>query len=335
MVKPAAILEDLRRRDFTANAMALSLNEGSYGLLMDPLNGVADIENRELRLVSNYGFIEDPVRMVRAARLSARLGWQMEERTLARYETGKAEEYISAMGEFQRGYELEEIVHEEDPLRVLTRLESEGWMKVLCASWTPAKANIVELEKLREAQAQLQMQGIQADPSAAQFPLLTARMAPKDIAALKQAFPRPGFVAEIDALETEAKQFAAELGSKQAASPSGAWKTIFSAPAGGGPVGGLLDALGCAAGEVSFLLYGMADRPTAHPVRADAGDADRAGACGIRRTGGPALFRTDGWTAGHARGDEGVPRALLAARPSTSHQSAARARGKDSAAREG
>jgi tRNA nucleotidyltransferase/poly(A) polymerase len=47
------ILDDLRRRDFTANAMALSLNEHSYGLLMDPLNGVADIEARLLRLVSN------------------------------------------------------------------------------------------------------------------------------------------------------------------------------------------------------------------------------------------------------------------------------------------
>ena len=97
MVKAATILDDLRRRDFTANAMALSLNEGSYGLLMDPLNGVADIENRELRLVSNYGFIEDPVRMIRAARLAARLGWQMEEKTQARYETGKSEGYISAM----------------------------------------------------------------------------------------------------------------------------------------------------------------------------------------------------------------------------------------------
>ncbi len=100
VVKAATILDDLRRRDFTANAMALSLNEGSYGLLMDPLNGVADIENRELRLVSNYGFIEDPVRMIRAARFAARLGWQMEEKTRARYETGKAEGYISAMSSF-------------------------------------------------------------------------------------------------------------------------------------------------------------------------------------------------------------------------------------------
>src|SRR5580704_2572401 len=123
VVKSANILDDLRRRDFTANAMALSLNEGSYGLLMDPLNGVADIENRELRLVSNYGFIEAPERMIRAARFAARLGWQMEEKTQARYETGKTEGYISAMAEFHRGYEAEEIVHEEDPLRVLKRLE--------------------------------------------------------------------------------------------------------------------------------------------------------------------------------------------------------------------
>ena len=226
----AAILDDLRRRDFTANAMALSLNEGSYGLLMDPLNGVADIENRELRLVSNYGFIEEPVRMIRAQRLAARLGWLLEEKTQARYETGKAEGYISTMSEFQRGYELEEIVHEEDPLRVLQRLESEGWMNVLCPGWTVAKVNVNELDKLREVQGQLQMQGVLADASAAQFPLLTAKMPPKDVAALKASFPRQGFVAEIEALEAEAKHFAAELSARQAATPSAAWRIIFSAP---------------------------------------------------------------------------------------------------------
>jgi tRNA nucleotidyltransferase (CCA-adding enzyme) len=229
VVKAATILEDLRRRDFTANAMALSLNEGSYGLLMDPLNGVADIENRELRLVSNYGFIEDPVRMVRAVRYLARLGWALEEKTQARYANSKSEGHISAMNEFHRGYEAEEIVHEEDPLRVMKRLEQEGWMKVLAPAWGSAKASVAELEKLREAQMQLQMQGIHADPSAAQFPLLTAKMAPKDISGLKRGFPRKGFVAEIDALEGEAKKFAAELGSKAAATASGAWKMLMAA----------------------------------------------------------------------------------------------------------
>src|SRR6266702_3565481 len=229
VVKPATILDDLRRRDFTANAMALSLNEGSYGLLMDPLNGVADIENREVRLVSNYGFIEDPVRMIRAARYAARLGWQMEEKTKARYDTGKSEGYISALSAFHRGYEAEEIVHEEDPLRVMRGLEQEGWMKILAPAWNSSKANVAELEKLRDAQMQLQMRGIIADPSTAQFPLLTAKMQAKDVTALKKSFPRQGFVKEIEALEGEGKKFATELSSKQAATPSAAWKMLMSA----------------------------------------------------------------------------------------------------------
>jgi tRNA nucleotidyltransferase (CCA-adding enzyme) len=228
-VKPATILEDLRRRDFTANAMALSLNDGSYGLLMDPLNGVADIENRELRLVSNYGFIEDPVRMIRAARFMARLGWQMDEKTQQRYETGKQEGYIAAMDQFHRGYETEEIFHEEDPLRVLKRLEAEGWMKHLFPALSSTKANVAELDLLRESQMQLQMQGIHPEAAVANFPLLTAKMPPKDVAALKKSFARQGFVAEIAALEGEAKAFAAEFAGKGAATPSQAWKLLHSA----------------------------------------------------------------------------------------------------------
>ena len=93
--------------------MALSLNEGSWGLLLDPLNGTADISARQLRLVSNYGFLEDPIRLVRAVRLMSRTGWDMEERTKARYDNAKAEGVISALTAVQRGYELEGIGYEK------------------------------------------------------------------------------------------------------------------------------------------------------------------------------------------------------------------------------
>jgi tRNA nucleotidyltransferase/poly(A) polymerase len=227
--KSASILDDLRRRDFTANAMALSLNEGSYGLLMDPLNGVADIENRELRLVSNYGFIEDPVRMVRAARLMARLGWALDEKTQQRYENGKAENYIAALTDQQRGYELEEIIHEEDPYRVLTRLEAEGWLPILAPYWTAAKVDVPALEHLRDLQTQLQVQGIYPDASAANFPLLTARLSAKDVATLKSSFVRQGFVKEIESLDQKAKDLANLLTSKAATLPSQTWQLLTSA----------------------------------------------------------------------------------------------------------
>jgi hypothetical protein len=107
-------------------------------------------------------------------------------------------------------------------------LEQEGWLKRLVPGWSSAKANVAELEKLREAQMQLQMQGIVADASAAQFPLLTAKMPAKEVKALKKSFPRQGFVAEIDALEGEAKRFAAEMSGKQAASPSATWKLLMA-----------------------------------------------------------------------------------------------------------
>ena len=229
--QPTSILEDLRRRDFTANAMALSLNDGSYGLLMDPLNGVADIENRELRLVSNYGFIDDPVRMIRSARLMARLGWQMDERTRARYETGKEENYISAMRPGTRAYELEELFHEEDPLRVMRRLEDEGLLGHLSPALGVAKANIAELGRLREVQMQFQTRGVVADGSSANFALLTAKLTPREIDEIRKSFPRFGFVEEIEALESSAKELTSKLLSKELATPSAAFRYLMSAPA--------------------------------------------------------------------------------------------------------
>ncbi len=223
-----SIQEDLRRRDFTVNSMAISLNEGSYGLLMDPLNGAADIESRILRLVPSYGFIEDPSLLIRATRYRARLGWEMDQRTQTRYENAKAEGAIENLSQHGRSQEMEQIGHEEDGLKVLRALEAEGWMKVLFPAWTPAKADEAKLTALHELAVALLVQGVHPDMSAAQMQLLTARLAPKDLSALKKALLRPGFVAEWNNLDSIANGFARALLSKQNAKPSAGYKLFMS-----------------------------------------------------------------------------------------------------------
>jgi tRNA nucleotidyltransferase/poly(A) polymerase len=224
----APILEDLRRRDFTANAMAVSLNEGSYGLLLDPLNGIADLESRTLRLVNPYGFIEDPSRLLRAVRLQARTGWEMDERTRVRYDHAKEEGAMGAISPYLKGYELEEIAHEEDALKTLKALESQGWMKEIFPAWTSAKVDTKGLEGLHDTLVDLLIQGIHPDLAAAQMELMTAKLAPKELSALKRLFPQPGFVKHWEKLEHSAKDFQKELLDKKNALPSATWKLLTS-----------------------------------------------------------------------------------------------------------
>ncbi len=226
--KPAfhfsSVQDDLRRRDFTVNAMAISLNEGSFGLLMDPLNGAADIEARTLRLVSNYGFLEEPSFLIRATRYIARLGWDLDPRTHQRYENAKAENVIESLSAHDHSFELEQIGHEDEGLRVLRALEAEGWMNVLFPAWTAAKADEEKLTALHDLRAQLQMQGVHPDMSAGQMQLLTAKMAPKDLSALKKQLLRQGFVEEWNSLDSLASGFAKVLLNKANATPSLAYK---------------------------------------------------------------------------------------------------------------
>lgn len=224
----ATIQEDLRRRDFTVNAMAISLNEGSFGLLMDPLNGAADIEARTLRLVSNYGFLEEPSLLIRATRYRARLGWDLDPKTQTRYDNAKGEGVIEYLSGKACSRELEQIGHEDDGLKVLQALEAEGWMKVLFPAWGPAKADEEKLKALHELAAELLMQGVHADVSAAQMQLLTAKLATKDLAALKKQLLRPGFVEEWNSLDAMASGFAKVLLAKDNQTPSTSFKLFTS-----------------------------------------------------------------------------------------------------------
>src|SRR5947209_7890282 len=227
-ISPATMVEDLRRRDFTANAMALSLNPGSFALFMDPLNGVADIEARLLRAVNNYGFYEDPSRMIRAARFLARMGWTMEERTQTRYESAKENNYIDHISKAAIGYELEQIFHEPDPLIIMRALEEQGYLKLLYPGWTPAKVDEVGMAKVAEVRDRILSLGLSVDTSMAFAEFLTKRMPEKDVQAMQKMMPRKGFVELWRKQEDEAKDLAKRLGTKEADTPSSTWKLLMS-----------------------------------------------------------------------------------------------------------
>lgn len=80
-VERSSIKQDLRRRDFTINTLAISLQEKSYGELLDFYGGMKDLEQGLIRVLHNLSFVEDPTRILRALRLEQRLGFRLEPRT--------------------------------------------------------------------------------------------------------------------------------------------------------------------------------------------------------------------------------------------------------------
>ena len=189
-IAPATINEDLRRRDFTINSMALSLNPGSRGLLLDPFNGVADVETKVIRILHNYAFLEEPSRLIRATRFAARFHWPLEERTQARYDAAKEGNYIENITDRAIGQEIEALAYEDDPLHILRALEKEGWLKVLNPRWSMAKVDTAGLSQLLKTRQQMQEFGHNnVDIASAVMYFLTRRLSESDIRDMQKLIP--------------------------------------------------------------------------------------------------------------------------------------------------
>src|SRR2546423_2129633 len=229
IVTPTTIHEDLRRRDFTVNAMALSLNEGSRGLLLDPFNGVADLEAKVIRILHNYSFLEDPSRLIRATRFAARFHWPLEERTQARYDSAKEGKYIDHILRSSIGHEIAALTHEDDPLHVVKMLEKEGWLEVLHDHWTLAKVDTNGITQLMKTRQQMVDMGYSPDAGPAVMYFLTSHFSEKDISDIQKSIPRKDLVEAWRDIEDHAKELAKRLMGKEAATPSRTWQLLSSA----------------------------------------------------------------------------------------------------------
>ncbi len=129
-VLPATLEDDLKRRDFTVNAMAIELESGAFGL-HDPLGGRLDLTARRLRVLHPLSYVEDPTRIIRAARYATRLGLVPDRTTVrAQVLALRLVPYPALSGQ-RLVAELERVLAEADPAAILVRLGRAGAFRLL------------------------------------------------------------------------------------------------------------------------------------------------------------------------------------------------------------
>lgn len=154
-VQPATIHEDLRGRDFTVNAIALSLGKASRGLLLDPANGLGDLSRKELRALTNYTLYDDPARLLRMVRLRVRLGFSIDERTLNQYRNVREAGLDAKIPAAAWEHELQQIAI--DPLAgdILKALEEENLIRWISPALAGPKLNLTAFQRLQKARQSL------------------------------------------------------------------------------------------------------------------------------------------------------------------------------------
>ena len=145
VVENGTLEDDQNRRDFTINALALSLNTDTYGDLVDPFNGVLDLENKTIKTPLDPGitYSDDPLRMMRAIRFATQLGFEIENNSLASI-TKNAERIAIISGE-RIVDELNKILSTEKPSIGFLLLYKTGLLDIILPELT-ALNQVEEME---------------------------------------------------------------------------------------------------------------------------------------------------------------------------------------------
>lgn len=121
-VQPASIEEDLSRRDFTINAIAVQLNPQQFGRLLDPYGGQRDLRARTIRVLHAGSFQDDPTRIFRAIRFEQRFGFRLERNTVRLVKQAASTNLIQQLSGPRLQNEILLLFAERDPVRAIARL---------------------------------------------------------------------------------------------------------------------------------------------------------------------------------------------------------------------
>jgi len=149
-VEYSSLKLDLYRRDFTINTLAIRLNPGVFGELIDFFGAQRDIKERVLRILHSLSFVEDPSRILRAMRFERRFGFAIGRHTQNLIRNAVRLDLIGRLPKPRLFSELELILKEEEPVGILRRLSDFHIGPSLHPKITLDKAQIVLLEETSE-----------------------------------------------------------------------------------------------------------------------------------------------------------------------------------------
>lgn len=130
-VRLSSLRDDLCRRDFTINTLAVSLNKKFFGKLVDFFNGQKDIKDKKIKVLHDLSFIEDPTRIFRAVRLEQRLGFRIDKHTKSLLKAAVDLKMFDRLSKGRIADELKLLLSEPSPAKVIRRMEQLHKLKFL------------------------------------------------------------------------------------------------------------------------------------------------------------------------------------------------------------
>ncbi|HEV2245511.1 MAG TPA: hypothetical protein VGW37_02560 [Terriglobia bacterium] len=224
-IRPAMIFEDLKCRDFAFNAMAISLHPNSRGLLLDPKNGAGDLERQEIRALHSRSFWDDPVRIYRLFRLGLRFGFQIEEKTQRWLNAALEERVWADLPPGKQASEIEAVLREDSPERVLKLYQDRGILLGLDRNLTR-----IAFDRFRKISV-LSRKSPGEDVFLLNFDCLVSKLNTTQRQRLaKKVLVDPKLIKLALNLDREAKKAARLLSSAKCAVPSQAYKLLSQQP---------------------------------------------------------------------------------------------------------
>ncbi len=229
----STIMEDLRRRDFSCNAVAISLNPASRGLLLDPTNGLADLERREVRALSIHCFTNQPARLLRILRYAARLGFGIEQRTQDWFDLAIERGLDKQISQADGGDELRQLGNDAHPATTLKSWESRELLHALHPHLARRRPDYDGLGRLARAAEQIASAGLKARLFAPIAWYVLRRLSPRERSlALHKMGLREAEISLVAKLEASARDAVKALKGRRTESPRDAYRFLECLPTG-------------------------------------------------------------------------------------------------------